>query len=218
MKRFLLTLAATMAVGGSSLFGGTISFSHTTSTGAVPFTDNFTLQEFDTTLGTLTGITITLSDTATAEVDVFNSTSTAQGFTNATASIPLNLTGPASVSVNTTAVAGPIAGTANPGVNAFPGIPGTGSGSTNVASANFGSYEGVGTTFASFSVASSTGNFSGTSVPGVFFGGSATVGAVTTITYTYTPSTGTPEPSTMALLGSSLLGVGFIARKRVKKA
>jgi hypothetical protein len=35
-----------------------------------------------------------------------------------------------------------------------------------------------------------------------------------TVTYDYTESSAIPEPSTMALLGSALIGLGFIARKR----
>jgi hypothetical protein len=41
--------------------------------------------------------------------------------------------------------------------------------------------------------------------------------AVATVIYNYTIPTGTPEPATMTLFGSALLGIGFFARKRIKK-
>ena len=44
-------------------------------------------------------------------------------------------------------------------------------------------------------------------------------GATFSVVYNYTaPTTTTPEPATMTLFGSALLGVGFFARKRIKKA
>jgi len=211
MKKVLALLVAMSA----SASAATVSYSHTTPTSAAPFTDNFTLQKFDTTLGALTGILINFSTATTAEVDVFNSTGVAQNFTNATAVVPLSLTGPAGATVNANATAGPISGVANTGFNAFTGITGNSSASLTILPGNFAAYSGIGTTTAAFSVVAGTGTFSGTSIPGVFFGGSATAGGSSSITYTYT--TGTPEPATMGLLGSALLGLGFL-KFRTKKS
>lgn len=62
------------------------------------------------------------------------------------------------------------------------------------------------------------GTFSGVSI----FGGGSVGGSVIAngllqaeIDYSYTVNSGTPEPSTMILLGAGLLGIGFL-RKRVK--
>jgi hypothetical protein len=217
MKR-LSTLAAIAAFTvASSAFAGTISYTHTTADASAPFTDSFSLQKFDTTLGTLDSIIITLSYSTTGEVDVFNSTSQARLFTAGTSTVPLTLSGPAALTIATNAVAGPISGSAAPGFNSFTGITGSGSPSVNVASSDFSFFEGSGVTFASFSLVGGNGSFSGTAIPGVFFSGSAVAGGNTTITYNYsTPST-TPEPATMTLFGSALLGIGFFARKRSKK-
>jgi hypothetical protein len=44
-----------------------------------------------------------------------------------------------------------------------------------------------------------------------------TTSAAYTVIYNYTAPSSTPEPATMTLFGSALLGIGFFARKRVKQ-
>jgi hypothetical protein len=191
------------------------TFSHTTPTATVPFTDSFTLPKFDTSLGTLTGITITLSTSVTAEVDIFNATGSPAAFTNATATIPVTLTSPTET-VSTTTTATTPTGIAAPGFSAFPGLTSNTSSTVTVALANFGQYEGVGGGSASYSAAFSGGSYSGSSIPGVFFGGTATAGGITSITYTYSPAA-IPEPASMAMVVIGLGGV-FAARRYRRRA
>jgi hypothetical protein len=74
-----------------------------------------------------------------------------------------------------------------------------------------------GSTADSYSVVVGGGNFSGTSVPGVFFGGSATAGGTSTITYTFTDAVSeAPEPATTAMMSGALLGLGLLG-KRLRK-
>jgi hypothetical protein len=64
------------------------------------------------------------------------------------------------------------------------------------------------------------GSFTG-SIGGTGFNGSVggTGSETASIIFTYSsPSTTTPEPATMTLFGSALLGIGFFARKRNKKS
>jgi hypothetical protein len=60
-----------------------------------------------------------------------------------------------------------------------------------------------------------TGGIGGTSFTGTV-GGTGTETA--SIIYTYNTPSSTPEPATMTLFGSALLGIGFFARKRTKKS
>jgi PEP-CTERM motif len=185
-------------------------------------TYNFTLPAFNA--GACTGcvledITVVVSTSAVAEVDVTNLASTPQAFTNATASVPFTIAGPTGLSTTTTVTAGPCSGTATP----FPpvyvacsGISATGVTDVSIPSANFGSWTAPPAALSlnmSFTVGS--GVYGGSSTPGVvFFGGSASGGGEVTVLYDYIiPTTGTPEPTTMALMGGALLGLGFIGRR-----
>ena len=69
MIKTLLTTAAVLA--STAAFATSMeSFSHVTPSMPVPFTDNFLLPSFNTALGTLTGVTISLTASGTAVVDI----------------------------------------------------------------------------------------------------------------------------------------------------
>jgi len=163
----------------------------------------------------LDDITITLDATGTAEVDVMNGTASPLSFTGATAKIPVSLTGPGPTSTSVTLSAGPTSGTAAPGFNAFPGLLASATNSVMVIPADFSLFEGLGL-IVSVNVNAGSGTYSGTSEPGLFFGGSSTAGAVTTIAYSFLPaSTSVPEPATVSLFGGALLGIGYLLKKAV---
>ena len=104
---------------GSAAFANSISFSHTTATQTGVYTDAFTLNSFDPSLGTLTGVQIQLAYTETGEVDIFNFGSSAQSFTNAVSSLPMIINGPDSLFAVTNVAAGPFSGNAAPGFSTY---------------------------------------------------------------------------------------------------
>ena len=205
----LLGLSVVAALAAMPARAAVISFSHTSTTHAAPFTDNFTLGSFDSNLGVLQSIEIIATSSATADVGIFNATASSLSFTNAQATIPVTITTPLSV-VNQTLTAGPFSGNAAPGTNDFPGITGSATYDVLVAAGNFSLFEVPGGSNQSYSVVVGTGNYSGNSSFGLFFGGSATAGGTTQIIYTYNA----PEPLSVALLGLGLAGLGVVRRRR----
>jgi uncharacterized protein (TIGR03382 family) len=76
-------------------------------------------------------------------------------------------------------------------------------------------YEGVGSMTGLINVASTSGTYSGTAGPNIFFGGSATAGAVITLTYLYQPAGTIPEPGATTFLAAGVLGsLGMVVRRR----
>jgi hypothetical protein len=107
-------------------------------------------------------------------------------------------------------------GTAQSGIpiNTFTGVTGTASNSVNVMSADIAKYVGLGGATSMFTVATTGANFGGTSVPGVFFGGSAVADATFKIQYDYSPLSAVPLPPAPLLLFSGLALAAMLRRRR----
>jgi hypothetical protein len=208
-------LAAGLAAAASASRADFVEYSSTIASAYTPFSTTFEVQKFDSSLGLLTSITLSLSSTIVGEIDVFNSTTAPQPFTSAFASVPVSVTTatPNITSVSATATALLASGVAAPGFNAYPGISGSGTGSTIVAPSDFFYYVGLGSGMANFVAASTTGTFGGTSVPGVYFSGAALADGLFTIRYDYNVPA-VPLPPAGWLFAAGLVGIaGFIRRR-----
>jgi len=109
------------------------------------------------------------------------------------------------------------------GVTTFNGL--TGSGSNTQNSGNFGFFQGFGTNNFTAGLTTDAVLIGGTSkdphASSLAYQGGGQMGAIATFTYTYSEVAGSPvpEPLTFALVGSSLISLGMIARrKRTKKS
>ena len=178
--------------------------------------ENLTLDTFNPSLGTLTGITLTLISNDTIESEVIDLTGQNQAYTDATATLPVTVTALAGLTATATGVAGPFSGVAmSPQFNKI--VAGTSQVTTitsaNVASGDFILYEGAGKTF-DMNVLVSDGVYSGSSMCGAvaFFGAGDSCGTVD-VTYDYSP---VPEPGTLAA-GLGLLGYyGVSLARRIR--
>jgi len=211
-KRVSLTLAALVGIGlaigqgaGAQVITQSFSFpSAMWPINTTPFTDTFTFNTFNTSLGVLGQVTVSLNTSITAEVDIFNNSSSVQPFTNATASIPVTLTGPDGVVLSATGVAGPISGTVNPGFNAFPGLTTNANVSQTLPFGDFPGYEDPpSTATGTLTFTAASGSYAGSASSQVFFGGSATASGTITITYLYQPTGTIPEPGATTFLAQA---------------
>ena len=228
MKKFLLLTALAAATMNADI----ISFSASTSnfnssaanflgagTGSAQSFGN-TISFFDASWGTLNSITVTIETYMKWDGTYTNQEAVNNSITYAFSSLPtVQVVGAGFISAVTHTGSGanfPV------GVGTVVGPNGTfdPAQSTEISLVNqnpgFANFIGVGN-FGNIFTATPSFAFGGTSSGDLSRTDLSRFGARITVAYDYTPNqTGNevPEPSTMALIGSALVGVSFIARRR----
>lgn len=203
---FLVSFVIVMAYAGATMPSGAAveSFSIDYGSSASPLaegdSENLALNDFDPSLGILTGVTISLASDDCIESEVINVhvPSASQNYSGATADLPVTVTALDGLTTTANGVAGPFSGSVSGplGTIATAGtISKTFNTSANVAPADFVLYEGAAQTFA-VNVLVSDGIYNGSSTGDsvAFFGSGNSYGTVE-VTYDYLPI---PEPGTLA--------------------
>ncbi len=211
-----------LAAAGSVLLGGRVmadvvsysaDYGSAGSPLSVPGSATLSLDKFNTALGVLNEVFITLTSHDVVSVNIENNNLTSQNYSAATAALPVTVTALAGLTTTATGTAAFGGGTVvaasqfnfGPpfGIVTFPSnttLPGQSVDASNSASlsSGFAAYEGSsGQTF-NVTVAPASGNYTGSAGPGVDFGGAGTSYGTIKVEYDYTP-VAAPEPS--ALLG-----------------
>jgi hypothetical protein len=208
-------------------------FSIDTTTGpGAPSSVNLTFGQFNSSLGTLTGVSVQLSGTADSVLAFINSSPTSTPFTNgeSTTSLSLSGTGLSTLSTGTldsglvasgTINGSPTSTAASPvfAYTYFAGPHSAANLSGSVAAGSLGSYIGSGSMMLSgdvfttaFAASSSMASFAPAASPyftGVGGGGQASGNVL--VTFTYTP---VPLPAAFPLLLSGVAAFGALARRR----
>jgi len=188
--------------------------------------ESLSLNQFDTSLGTLSAMTITMYSSDTIASLVINATGSSALYSNATATVPVAVTAFEGLSTTATGTAGPFAGLSTAFGASVAGTDGVISAQdvVNVSPEDFHLYEGAGPGQFTFTVAvaDSIGTYSGSGPSYLFFGGNGYSYGSIVVEYGYItandddPADPIPEPSTLCagLAVISICGFGVARRFR----
>jgi hypothetical protein len=161
-------------------------------------TGQFTLPAFDTTLGTLEGVDITLTINSWAKLQIYNSSSNPVGFTDASLTLPGSVTGPGNINLMTSLTASLDSGIAKSGLNNFDTDKVTNTASQHVNAGMLSLWENQPDNAINFSYTKGNPTYQGTDLgDSLFFGGSVREKGKLTVDYTYLSAgnLATPEPA-----------------------
>ncbi len=200
----------------------TESASYGTPASPLPLGSSATLSvgAFDTSLGTLDSVTITMTSFDTVTSDVFNYAMGNLSYSDATATVPVTVTATVPVNVtpliglttSATGAAGPASGTVSAGacltVASTSFLP-QASTIASIAPGDFSLYEGAGDISINLTVANLAGTYSGTSGSGLFFGGNGFSYGSIEVDYGYTAPPAPPSVPEPGAIGAGLAALSL---------
>jgi hypothetical protein len=223
----LVALALAVLALGHSAQAGFISQIQTYAGGAVPFLDSLSFKQFNNALGTLTKVTITVTEHGTVTATALNigAAGTITGFT-ATGSVMV--TGPddsmTTSRLTTAAYTGGI-GSAYPYLKKnLETVTSSSSTTNNVTSSGaVAAYEGTGIMAYKVSADGEVSITGTTSSPNIFLGGGASLSGSVEIDYTFIASNNSgpavvPEPASIGMVAMGLGGALVVYRRRRRAA
>lgn len=181
---------------------------------------NIILPQYNASPGSLTGIQITVNTSALANISVQNNDPlNSYQFQNASAAALIQLSGPASYTSYINTVATLASGIAYPNqATGYPGITGSNGSIIDVSPSNLSAYEGGGNIMLNFLAPLGNASFSGTAIGApsntVYFGGGDQLAIDVTLDYETPNHDSIPEPATCALLGTGMVTVAGVRRRR----
>jgi len=213
-----------MALSPVAVNAATISFTDSVPVTSTGWNLSVTLDKFDNSLGTLTGITFELTGEVSGQAR-YESEDLSPALVSLDLQATINLDGSglglgsivqvlpvANVTENATAFDGSFdfGGTSG---GTFPGLSETATDTGVIAPANFALFIAApGDTTFSLDV-DATGSSTGSGGGNLTTNFTTNASAEVTVTYTYT-SNDIPEPATLALISAGLAGVGFVRSRR----
>ena len=183
-----------------------------------PFSQGFTFNKFNSAIGGLTSVTLSLNGSLLSNIDIFNANGVNTAYSGVDSGIHEAVTGPGGQSESFALLTTPaLSGTAAPGTTVLSNISGSKSGIDTVPFVDFSFYSAIGGGTGTLTAAGNTLSFNGNATPGLTFGGSGTAGEIITLTYNFTPTI--PEPGAATFLVAGMFGgICVLARRRRKSS